>query len=328
MLIDIGIRRGTKMNKIVLFGTIFFVCIFSVNAVQLPQLTYHHMGSDAVSEYVTQANFTSQMKWLYDNGFQSCSIDKFINNKCADNSFIVVFDDNNMDDITMFKPIMDKYGFKGTVAVVPIWLGSAGKLTKGNITTLSKAGWEIVSHSKDHADFYTGSGWLSQSAQMIEYNDSITMIKNLTGITPKYFIYPYNDADETTRAICMKYYKGCSGGSSYTTSQKDLYLTTGMDLINTGLVRVKVENTMGMTRFQNIFDYTTTNNTKIPPVQNQTNATIVYTPLNCNTQTTDTTWNINIAYPYTKSQHTVYMTMNDVPTHIMVTVNGKIYDYS
>ena len=45
---------------------------------------------------------------------------------------------------------MEQYGIKGTVYVVPAWLGSPGYLTLEELTIMHDAGWTIASHTWDH----------------------------------------------------------------------------------------------------------------------------------------------------------------------------------
>ncbi len=45
---------------------------------------------------------------------------------------------------------MEQYGIKGTVYIVPEWIGSPGYLTLAQLTALHNAGWTIANHSWDH----------------------------------------------------------------------------------------------------------------------------------------------------------------------------------
>ncbi|MFZ0442949.1 MAG: chitobiase/beta-hexosaminidase C-terminal domain-containing protein, partial [Methanobacterium sp.] len=63
---------------------------------------------------------------------------------------IITFDDGFESTYSIAFPIMEQYGIKGTVYVVPAWLGSPGYLTLEELTKLHDAGWIIASHTWDH----------------------------------------------------------------------------------------------------------------------------------------------------------------------------------
>ncbi len=65
---------------------------------------------------------------------------------------VITFDDGFESTYTIAFPIMQQYGIKGTVYVVPSWIGAPGYLTLAELTALHNAGWTIANHSWDHAD--------------------------------------------------------------------------------------------------------------------------------------------------------------------------------
>ena len=65
---------------------------------------------------------------------------------------VITFDDGFESAYTIAFPIMQQYGIKGTVYVVPKWVGAPGYLTLAELTILHNAGWTIANHSWDHTD--------------------------------------------------------------------------------------------------------------------------------------------------------------------------------
>jgi PKD repeat protein len=63
---------------------------------------------------------------------------------------VITFDDGLESTYTIAFPIMQQYGIKGTVYVVPSWIGAPGYLTLAQLTALHNAGWTIASHTWDH----------------------------------------------------------------------------------------------------------------------------------------------------------------------------------
>ena len=88
-----------------------------------------------------------------------------------------MFDDGNKSTVTQAKPILTKYGFPGSAAIVESYVNSAGFVTAQDLRNLQplagvrhlrawrgrqrtagqggarrNAGWDIASHSVDHND--------------------------------------------------------------------------------------------------------------------------------------------------------------------------------
>ncbi len=59
-------------------------------------------------------------------------------------------DDGNLSVINLMKPILDTFGFKGTVGVISSLVASTGKMTLANLNTLHDAGYANVNHSATH----------------------------------------------------------------------------------------------------------------------------------------------------------------------------------
>ena len=60
---------------------------------------------------------------------------------------VITFDDGFESTYTIAFPLMQQYGIKGTVYVVPDWLGAPGYLTLAELTEMHNAGWTIASHT-------------------------------------------------------------------------------------------------------------------------------------------------------------------------------------
>src|SRR6476469_6824281 len=63
---------------------------------------------------------------------------------------ILSFDDSTFGQYTVAKPILDKYGFKGTFFTVCNFIGTTGHMNWTQINTLQKEGHDIESHSMNH----------------------------------------------------------------------------------------------------------------------------------------------------------------------------------
>lgn len=97
----------------------------------LPVLGYHCVVSDEDKSTVYKDNcyalsvseFTKQMKYLYDNNYETLSMDEvndYYHGKrtIASNSVALTFDDGKENFYNIVKPILEQYNFKGTCFVI------------------------------------------------------------------------------------------------------------------------------------------------------------------------------------------------------------------
>lgn len=76
---------------------------------------------------------------------------------------VIMFDDGYLNNLETAKPIMDDFGFKGTIACVEDFVGDSGFLTVANYNTLHDDAWGIVNHSYLHGAG-GGSPWLTTAS--------------------------------------------------------------------------------------------------------------------------------------------------------------------
>jgi peptidoglycan/xylan/chitin deacetylase (PgdA/CDA1 family) len=116
---------------------------------------------------------------------------------------ILNFDDGYESQYTNAKPILDKYGYKATYYIVCNYVGNSGRLTWEDITALSKEGYDIASHTMNHADLTK----TSKKETEFEVGGSKQCLLD-HGITTSSFAYPFNGASSEAEVIDVvaKYY--------------------------------------------------------------------------------------------------------------------------
>lgn len=62
----------------------------------------------------------------------------------------ICFDDGYLSTYENAYPVLERYGFKGTVSAVPSLIGQPGYMTWEQLTFLYDQGWEIGSHTYTH----------------------------------------------------------------------------------------------------------------------------------------------------------------------------------
>lgn len=65
----------------------------------------------------------------------------------------ICFDDGYASQYTEAFRYMSRYGIPGTIAVVPDFVGTAGKVTLSQLQSMYAAGWAVVGHTQSHTAF-------------------------------------------------------------------------------------------------------------------------------------------------------------------------------
>ena len=110
-----------------------------------------------IIHYKTPSSSNSQTAVDDNDEATQTALNASINNIIASNEdpVVITFDDGFESTYTIAFPIMEQYGIKGTVYVVPEWVGGPGYLTLAQLTILHNAGWTIASHSWSHPALQT-----------------------------------------------------------------------------------------------------------------------------------------------------------------------------
>ncbi len=125
---------------------------------------------------------------------------------------ILNFYDDEKDQFINAKPILDKYGFRGTFFIVCSWTSSnnTDRMTWQDISQLYREGYDIESHSMTHKRLNK----LSQGALDYEVGQSKQCIYNHIGAMPTVFSPPHNLGWNNATVInaIAKYYDLSIGG--------------------------------------------------------------------------------------------------------------------
>lgn len=80
------------------------------------------------------------------------------------------FDDGYAEVYTKARPVMDAYGFAGTVFIIADIIGTAGFMTMDQLKKLETAGWEVAAHSENLADHNQAAGLLTSGTYALRRN--------------------------------------------------------------------------------------------------------------------------------------------------------------
>jgi peptidoglycan/xylan/chitin deacetylase (PgdA/CDA1 family) len=187
--------------------------------------------NDINSESTTSQTFSAHDKKeenyndnANDNGDDNAAVD--VNNNNNDNNpsgysssdkntpkaVILNFYDNDIGQFTNAKPILDKYGFKGTFFIVCSWASSDNpdRMTWNEITQLYREGHDIESHSTSHKVLSK----LSAIDLDYQVGQSKQCFQEHLGVEPAVFSPPHGRGWDNATVInaISKYYDLSIGG--------------------------------------------------------------------------------------------------------------------
>jgi peptidoglycan/xylan/chitin deacetylase (PgdA/CDA1 family) len=143
------------------------------------------------------------------------------------------FDDGYATVAATAKPVFDAFGAVANAAIVSDLVDKGGRLSAPQLRELSHAGWEIVSHSKTHADPYR----LTEQELRTELVESKAALESL-GLTVNHYAWPYSAPQGAYRVICSEYYRSAADGGSVGT-EDNLYALGHVTIDTPGEAAVK-----------------------------------------------------------------------------------------
>ncbi len=222
-------------------------------SLHIPILMYHHIGTapataDATHRGLTVSptEFEAQVKWLHDNGYESVTIDDLYQNienevyKWPKKPIIFTFDDGYTDVFENAVPILKKYGYIGTFAIITSNPGQTQGdnyyATWEQIQIAKNDGMEIICHTQNHFD---GSSAKFTPEYIYEnLSGCQSDLKNYLGEAPPFLVYPYGHFTPTYVSQALK-----AGFVMAFTVHEGTYVNTD-DLMHIPRVRVNPNETM------------------------------------------------------------------------------------
>lgn len=175
-----------------------------------PIIYYHRVAPNADPDTgVTPEIFDRQMGILKSLGFQGVTMREMwrAQKGGSSGSICITFDDGYQDNYEWAAPILEKYGFRGTIYCVtekmgaktswaddPRWVGHL-LMTPGEARDLSRRGFEIGAHSRTHPDL---SG-LTGEDLWTEVYGCREELQEILGEKVDNFCYPYGFYNEETK---------------------------------------------------------------------------------------------------------------------------------
>lgn len=175
-------------------------------------LQYHHVSSETpASTSIDPAQFEAHMRYLKNHQFQVVPLNTIIDAIKAqqpldDKLVAITFDDAYINNLTIAKPILDKFGYNFTIFVNPgiINRNSHSYLSWQQLKALADEGVLIANHGYEHDSMartpegLTTQAWLAQRSKSLLKAEKI--IEQKTGQSWRYFAYPYGEYTQEVQA--------------------------------------------------------------------------------------------------------------------------------
>ncbi len=191
-------------------------------------LMYHQIQAITPEEdtfrLVPPEVFDAQMKYLYDHGFTTVTLDDVLTGvdkaeKTHGRRIVITFDDGYFDNYTNAFPILQKYGFSATIFLVTDFLGKRfGRVqTKylmdwSHVREMSKYGISFQSHTCTHPNLTK----LSNEGVLKELLECREKIEDALGIGVRHLAYPGGKYDKRVMQLTEDsgYDSAYAGGKS------------------------------------------------------------------------------------------------------------------
>ncbi len=215
-------------------------------SVTAPILLYHHVSTNSETQdsryNIPPEKFEEQIKWLFDNGYQTINISELANliyygGEIPQRPVVITFDDGNIDNYSNALPILKKYGFVATFFVVETYVNGEEMISTDQVKELIQNGWEIGSHSKTHPHLPN----ISEELLPDEIRMSKLNLEEKLGVPVNSFAYPFGEINDNIIRLTSSYgYKSAVGlGNSVTHTMQSIFY----------LQRIEIENDYSMEVF-------------------------------------------------------------------------------
>lgn len=176
----------------------------------LPILGFHHIALDEEAEksfphnmwVAKYSDFQHQMKYLYDNGYHTLTLDEVYAWKKGEltlpkKSVVLTFDDGFLSSIRYAEPILKRYGFQGSVFAIASDIKEHGpyddtRRQHASLSDIQNSSLAFYSHTYDlhHKD----GGFAINQATKEELKEDMKQSNAL--VSGDYLAYPYGKYNE------------------------------------------------------------------------------------------------------------------------------------
>jgi len=169
-------------------------------SLDVPILVYHHVAPEWPADFegrtitVLSADFERELAYMQSAGYHTVTLAELANAMfyglpLPDKPVALTFDDGYEDNFLHAFPLLQKYGFVGSFAVVTSFLDHPGYMSWDELRQMTQAGMEVVSHSANHTDL----GAATAEVATAEVRESRKAIQEKISQPVQALVYPYGE---------------------------------------------------------------------------------------------------------------------------------------
>ena len=183
----------------------------------VPVLCYHHIrdwvDTDTEEEkayIVPPSLLEEQLMWLKENGYTGVvakDVYDYVKygKPLPPKPVMLSFDDNDDNQFTNARPLLQKYGFNATFFIMTVTIDKENYMTSEQLVQMDKEGFDLQPHTWDHYTVinYTDGDYVKQLKEPKE------TLEELLGHETPFFAFPFGLYDKKAVDELIKYgYKG------------------------------------------------------------------------------------------------------------------------
>lgn len=159
----------------------------------VPILMFHYVRTVDENKDVLGYNlsidpeiFDKELAWLKENGYKTIPTESLKNGSVPEKSIVLSFDDGYEDFFINALPLLEKYGFTASIALITERIGQPGYLSDDQIRNLTQKKFELMSHTESHPDLTA----ISLEKARKEILGSKEFLENSFGVGVSALVYP------------------------------------------------------------------------------------------------------------------------------------------
>lgn len=156
---------------------------------------------------VRPEDFSAQMDYLYKHGYTTVSLYDLVyalalGAPLPEKAIVLTFDDGYRSLADYAVPVMERYGYTGTIFVITDFMDSGldAYLTWPQAEQLYAQGWKIEPHTKSHQDL----AGRNRGFQLYEIAGSMQTVAAHIGTQPRFLSYPAGKYDDVTLKLARE----------------------------------------------------------------------------------------------------------------------------
>lgn len=154
-------------------------------------LNYHQINNNNTSLAVPVNDFDTQMAYLVDNGYIAITPDALLSAlegelELPPKPMLITFDDGYIDNYENAFPILQKYGLRATIFVIPAFVGKNGYMDWEHLIEMEENGITMQSHTLNHIALEE----LPDDGLRVELLNSKQMLEEKLGHPVDFLAYP------------------------------------------------------------------------------------------------------------------------------------------